>query len=116
MPELFQKTVEQCQKIKEDLAEELRKTEALITCWLEEHKDRIILEKTGFVGKPGITSCGIVRFHFLVTKKSSDTFFDEDLDNELIVLEERILKEIKPERTRIDTFLLPDINADLSNI
>jgi hypothetical protein len=114
--ETLKQVVEQSQKNKELLTKELNKTEALITRWLEEHKDRIIYEKTGFVGAPIKTSDGIVRCRFLVTQKSSDAFVDEDLDNELTALEERILKEIKPQLVRIDTILLPDINANLSNI
>jgi hypothetical protein len=114
--EQFQKAIEQSQKAKEILTEELNKTEALITSWLEEHKDRVVREKTGFVGTPIATSDGIIRCRFRITQKSSDVFLDEDLDNELTILEERILKEIKPQIIRIDTFLLPDIDADLSNI
>jgi hypothetical protein len=108
--------VEQFQKTKEILAEELSKTETLITSWLEKHNDRIIPEKTGFVGTPVVSSNGMMRYRFLITQKSSDVFFDEDLDNELTALEECILKEIEPQMIRIDTLLLPDINADISNI
>jgi hypothetical protein len=112
----IQQAIEQFPESQEILLEELKQTEILITDWLEKHKDHIILEKTGFVGTPVKTYNEIVRYQFLITQKSSDVFLDEDLDNELTALEEQILKEIKPKTIRIDTILLPDINADLSNI
>jgi hypothetical protein len=102
--------IEQITQQQQQFTEEFNRVGKLIMEWLEAHADQIVMEKSGIVGEPELSSAGKMHFRFIVTKKGHVDWIDDPLTAELILFEENLWNNFQI--VRLNSLLLPNVEEE----
>jgi hypothetical protein len=98
--------MENASQKQQQVVEESERIAVLVTKWLEDHADQIVINKSGIVGDPKISSSGKIHFHFVVTKKEPVDWISDPLTDELLLFEKKLWKDFQI--IRLNSILLPN--------
>jgi hypothetical protein len=97
---------------RQQFIKEIKQASELVTEWLNDHADQVVVEASGIMGKPEISPSGKVHLSLVVIKKQPVDWLDDPLNTELLAFEESLWKTFQI--VRLNSLLFPDAKEERS--